>query len=88
MYCRKNNIDFFITFLSVKTGYRTYGVPTVRSDIAAPRTKRISDTKNYGDESDAFGLINPSMYSNKGIYEKDFFQPREPEQVSTNMYKN
>ncbi|XP_783931.2 EF-hand domain-containing family member B [Strongylocentrotus purpuratus] len=62
-------------------GYRTYGVPTVRSDIAAPRTKRISDTKNYGDESDAFGLINPSMYSNKGIYEKDFFQPREPEQI-------
>ena len=63
-------------------GYRSYGVPTIRSDIAAPRIKRISDVKNYGDESDAHGLINPSVYSNKGVYEKDFFQPRDPNQVS------
>ncbi|XP_071502668.1 EF-hand domain-containing family member B-like [Diadema antillarum] len=61
--------------------YRTYGVPTIRSDIAAPRVKRISDSKNYGDESDAYGLINPSIYSNRGVYEKDFFQPRHPEQI-------
>lgn len=62
-------------------GYRTYGVPTIRSDISAPRIKRISDVKNYGDESDAYGLINPSLFSNRGVYERDFFQPREPEQI-------
>ncbi|XP_071791853.1 EF-hand domain-containing family member B-like [Asterias amurensis] len=61
--------------------HRLYGIPTIRSDLAAPRIKRISDTKNYGDESDAFGLMNPSMYSNRGVYEKDFFQARPQNQI-------
>ncbi|XP_038047870.1 EF-hand domain-containing family member B-like [Patiria miniata] len=61
--------------------YRMYGIPTIRSDLSAPRIKRISDNKNYGDESDAFGLINPSMYSNRGVYEKDFFQARPQTQI-------
>ena len=58
-----------------------YGIPTIRSDLAAPRIKRISDNKNYGDESDAYGLINPSVYSNRGIYEKDFFRGRPQSEV-------
>jgi len=37
--------------------------------------------QNYGDESDAYGLINPSIYSNHGVYEKDFFQPRDQYEV-------
>ncbi|KAJ7351911.1 hypothetical protein OS493_034516 [Desmophyllum pertusum] len=37
--------------------------------------------KNYGDESDAYGLINPSLYSNCGVYEKDFFQPRDQYEI-------
>ncbi|XP_022098378.1 EF-hand domain-containing family member B-like isoform X2 [Acanthaster planci] len=61
--------------------YRTYGIPTIRSDLAAPKIKRISDNKNYGDESDAFGLINPSIYSNRGVYEKDFFKSRPQSQI-------
>jgi len=56
--------------------WRSYGVPTIRSDLPAPRIRRVGDNKNYGDESDAYGLINPSIYSNHGVYEKDFFQPR------------
>jgi len=39
--------------------------------------------QNYGDESDAYGLINPSIYSNHGVYEKDFFQPRDQYEVRT-----
>lgn len=62
-------------------GYRSYGTSTVRSDLPAPHVKRISDSTNYGDESDAHGLINPSIYSNRGVHEKDFFQPRAPEQI-------
>ncbi|XP_031556686.1 EF-hand domain-containing family member B-like [Actinia tenebrosa] len=62
----------------VKTNnWRAYGTPTIRSDLAAPRIRRVGDTTNYGDESDAYGLINPSLYSNHGVYEKDFFQPRD-----------
>ncbi|KAJ8019884.1 EF-hand domain-containing family member B [Holothuria leucospilota] len=63
--------------------FRTYGTPTIRSDLPAPRVKRISDLKNYGDESNAYGLVNPSIYSNRGVHEKDFFQPRTQEQIHT-----
>ncbi|KAK3754621.1 hypothetical protein QZH41_020542 [Actinostola sp. cb2023] len=62
----------------IRTGnWRAYGVPTIRADLAAPRIRRVGDRINYGDESDAYGLINPSLYSNHGVYEKDFFQPRD-----------
>ena len=38
--------------------------------------------QNYGDESDAYGLINPNIYSNHGVYEKDFFLPRDHHEVT------
>lgn len=37
--------------------------------------------KNYGDESDSYGLINPSIYSNHGVYEEDFFKGRQQSEV-------
>ena len=37
--------------------------------------------QNYGDESGAYGLMYPSIYSNSGVYEDDFFAPRSPEEV-------
>lgn len=55
---------------------RTNGIPTVRSDIPAPRIRRLSDRVNYGDESDAHGLIHPSIFSTHGVYDRDFFKPR------------
>ena len=61
--------------------YRTYGVPTIRTDLPAPRIRRVDDTKNYGDESDAYGLVNPSIYSTYGVSEKDFLKARPKEEV-------
>ncbi|KAJ8320714.1 hypothetical protein KUTeg_002358 [Tegillarca granosa] len=61
--------------------YRRYGVPTVRSDLPAPRIKRVDDRKNYGDESDAYGLVNPSLFSRHNVYEKDFLLPRTKEEI-------
>ncbi|CAC5414683.1 EF-hand domain-containing family member B [Mytilus coruscus] len=61
--------------------YRTYGVPTIRTDIHAPRIRRVDDNKNYGDESDAYGLVNPSIFSRRHVYEKDFLLPRSKEQL-------
>ena len=43
--------------------------------------RRVSDTVNYGDESDAYGLVNPSVYSAKGVYERDFFEARPRDEV-------
>ncbi|XP_006635882.2 EF-hand domain-containing family member B [Lepisosteus oculatus] len=63
-------------------GYRVYGVPAVRTDLAAPRIKRVSDRTNYGDQSNAGGLIHPSLYSLKGVHEKDFFISRPKEEIA------
>lgn len=60
---------------------RTYGVPTVRWDRPAPRTRRISDRTNYGDESDAYGLVCPSVYASHGVYEQDFFELRPKNEI-------
>jgi hypothetical protein len=67
--------------------YQTYGVATIRSDLPAPTIRRVGDHTNYGDESDARGLVNPNIYSNVGVYEQDFFQARSQEQVKGIMEK-
>ncbi|KAL8165395.1 UNVERIFIED_CONTAM: hypothetical protein K2H54_042269 [Gekko kuhli] len=59
-----------------------YGVPTIRADIPAPRFRRISDITNYGDQASAYALLYPSIYSNKGVYETDFFKTRPKEEVA------
>ncbi|XP_071100743.1 EF-hand domain-containing family member B-like [Haliotis cracherodii] len=61
--------------------YRTYGVPTIRTDRSAPRIRRVDDRTNYGDESNAYGLLNPSVFSQHGVYEKDFLLPRSQQEV-------
>ena len=66
---------------TLTSDYRCYGVPTIRTDLPAPRIRRVDDRKNYGDESDAYGLVNPSVFSRKGVYEKDFLLPRSREEV-------
>ncbi|XP_076458604.1 EF-hand domain-containing family member B-like [Babylonia areolata] len=58
------------------TNFRSCGVPTIRADLAPPRMRRVDDQQNYGDESTAYGLTNPSVYSHHGVYEKDLLIPR------------
>jgi hypothetical protein len=62
--------------------YRTYGVPTIRSDIPAPRLRRVSDRTNYGDCGGGGALLNPSVYTNLGVTEQHFFEPRSRQEVS------
>lgn len=57
--------------------WQTFGVPTVRSDIPAPSIRRVSDRTNYGDELDAHGLLSPSIFTTRGVFEQDFFEPRD-----------
>ena len=37
--------------------------------------------QNYGDESGTYGLMYPSIYSNHGVYEEDFFKPQPAEKI-------
>lgn len=61
---------------------RAGGVPSVRSDIRKPRLRSVADNNNYGDETDASGVIFPNAYSGRGITANDFVDPRTPEHVS------
>lgn len=53
----------------------------MRSDLPAPRIKRVSDRNNYGDTSTAGDLLHPSVHALQGVYEEHFFCPRSKEEV-------
>ncbi|XP_064646873.1 EF-hand domain-containing family member B-like [Lineus longissimus] len=77
-----SNINAVVGGLNTK-GYRAYGVPTNRTDLPAPRIKRIDDRKNYGDESDAHGLTNPSIFTRHGVFERDFLRGRSKDEIKS-----
>ncbi|KAM3872997.1 EF-hand domain-containing family member B [Diretmus argenteus] len=64
------------------THWRTYGIPTVRVDLPAPRVKRVSDTNNYGETATAAELLYPSIHSLRGVHEEHFFCPRTREEIA------
>lgn len=68
-------------------GYPIYGVPSVRSDIPAPRVRRVDDKKNYGDQGNAYSLLYPSIFGQKGVFERDFFQTRSKKEVQHTISK-
>ncbi|XP_030605225.1 EF-hand domain-containing family member B [Archocentrus centrarchus] len=61
---------------------RTYGLPSVRSDLPAPRIKRVSDKNNYGDTSTAADLLHPSVHALRGVYKEHFFCPRSKDEMA------
>ncbi|KAG9476173.1 hypothetical protein GDO78_002976 [Eleutherodactylus coqui] len=61
---------------------KTYGIPTIRTDLAPPRFHRISDRTNYGDESNALGLLYPSIFTQHTVYERDIFKSRTKEEIA------
>jgi len=61
--------------------FRTYGVPTIRSDLPAPRIKRVDDRKNYGDDAFAYALMSPNLYSQHNVHEKDLLKPRTLDEI-------
>ncbi|XP_005387517.1 PREDICTED: EF-hand domain-containing family member B isoform X2 [Chinchilla lanigera] len=62
--------------------YPIHGVPTIRSDIPAPRIRRISDRTNYGEEGNAYSLLHPTIFAQKGVFERDFFKTRSKEEIA------
>ncbi|XP_068008420.1 EF-hand domain-containing family member B [Melanerpes formicivorus] len=64
------------------TCYPVCGVPSIRSDLPAPRMRRINDRTNYGDEGSAYSLLFPSVFSQKGVYERDFFKARPKAEIA------
>ncbi|XP_061101005.1 EF-hand domain-containing family member B [Conger conger] len=62
--------------------YRRFGIPTVRTDLPAPRLKRTGDRTNYGDESTARDLLHPTLSSLRGVHEEHFLTPRPKHEIA------
>ena len=60
---------------------RASGIPTIRSDLPAPRLRYIHDRANYGDQADVHGLVCPSLGSLRGVYDRDFFDLRSQDEI-------
>ncbi|XP_076593004.1 EF-hand domain-containing family member B [Chaetodon auriga] len=60
----------------------TFGIPSVRSDLPAPRIRRVSDTTNYGDMSTVRDLLYPSVYAVLGVHEEHLFCPRSKNEIA------
>ncbi|XP_061573964.1 EF-hand domain-containing family member B [Cololabis saira] len=66
---------------------RTYGTPSMRSDLPVPRLRRVGDTVNYGDLTTAADLLRPSVYALRGVDEKLLFCPRTREEIA-DIFRN
>uniref|UniRef100_A0A671WIF7 EF-hand domain family, member B n=1 Tax=Sparus aurata TaxID=8175 RepID=A0A671WIF7_SPAAU len=60
---------------------RTFGIPSVRSDLPAPRLKRVSDKTSYG-AATARDLLHPSVHALQGVHEEHFFCPRTKQEIA------
>ena len=51
---------------------RSFGVPTIRTDIPAPGNKSVADNRNYGNEPNASNLLYRG--ENPNVAEEDYLQ--------------
>ncbi|XP_076978750.1 uncharacterized protein LOC143651822 isoform X2 [Tamandua tetradactyla] len=77
----KRDLPYSIHLNFAEKGYPIFGVPTVLSDIPALRIRCISDRTNYGEEGNAYSLLHPTIFSQKGVFERDFFKTRSEEEA-------
>ena len=56
-------------------------MPSIRSDLPAPRVRRVDDWTNYGDVPGVWAVINPSVFSQHGVYEREVLEPRSRQEV-------
>ena len=55
---------------------RSFGCPTIRTDIPMKKLKSVADHQNYGDEPEAIDILFPATFTELGISEYDFMGPR------------
>eukprot|EP00878_Enallax_costatus_P037930 GHUV01043033.1.p1 GENE.GHUV01043033.1~~GHUV01043033.1.p1 ORF type:complete len:345 (+),score=106.36 GHUV01043033.1:181-1215(+) len=60
---------------------RSFGVPSVRSDIPAPTTRSVANTKNYGNEPTAGQLLTPPKCVDLGVKEEHFLALRSRDEM-------
>ncbi|CBZ55942.1 Flagella associated protein, related [Neospora caninum Liverpool] len=55
---------------------RRFGVPSIRTDIAPPKKRRIDDCVNYDDELSVGQLLTPAPFEAWGVLDQAFLIPR------------
>ena len=60
---------------------RTYGIPSIRSDLPQKKLKSVTDIKNYGDEPDVYELLYPHPENVNGVDDKDFEELMTKEEI-------
>ena len=58
---------------------RSFGCPSIRTDIPKYEQASVADCNNYGDSVDAGYLLRPSLLSSFGLEEDEFDKPRDKE---------
>eukprot|EP00760_Papus_ankaliazontas_P016891 PhM_4_TR16921/c0_g1_i1/m.30003 len=53
---------------------RSFGVPTVRTDVSKPKVRKVTSNQNYGDDANARTLLNPNQHAPGGVGEQEFMQ--------------
>ena len=66
---------------------KTYGVPSIRSDLPMKKIKSVSDIKNYGDEPDVYELLYPHPEAIRGVNDEDFEKLYTREEIFNLMKK-
>ena len=51
---------------------RSFGCPTIRTDIPFKEKRSVADYNNYGDEPEVIDVLFPSTFTEIGITEYDF----------------
>ena len=60
----------------------SFGCPTIRKDLKAPKQRSFGDGKNYGDASEsAHLLLHPSQFASLGIDDTEFTEARSVEEL-------
>lgn len=62
---------------------RSFGCPTVRTDIPMKKLKSVADHQNYGDEPEAIDLLFPATYTELNVTESEFLKVRPAAELRT-----
>eukprot|EP00955_Chlamydomonas_euryale_P063651 358731-Chlamydomonas_euryale.AAC.10 len=60
---------------------RTFGVPSIRTDVPKPRVAGVANTRNYGNEPDALQLLRPPKSVELGVGEEAYMAMRSRDEV-------
>ena len=60
---------------------RAFGLPSLRTDIPPRKTISVSNTQNFGQDVPMSMLLNPPAYSDRGVTNEDFVDPRSRSEI-------